>query len=115
DGRAAVSARIDVAPEMIRWARERAGLSVSELEQRFKRLELWESGEMSPTVIQLHDFAAATHTPVGYLFLEEPPAETLPVTDFRRLPGVAPETPSPDLLDVLYLCQRRQNWYRDFA
>lgn len=110
-----MSARIDVAPEMIRWARERAGLSVSELEQRFKRLELWESGEMSPTVIQLHDFAAATHTPVGYLFLEEPPAETLPVTDFRRLPDVAPETPSPDLLDVLYLCQRRQDWYRDFA
>lgn len=100
---------------MISWARERAGLTVEDLERRFSRLHQWESGDVNPTVKQLQDFARATRTPVGYLFLEEPPVESLPVTDFRRLPGAEERTPSPDLLDVLYLCQQRQDWYRDFA
>ena len=38
--------------------------------------------------------------PIGYLFLSKPPVEQIPI---------------PDLLDVIYLCQRRQAWYRDFA
>ncbi len=100
---------------MISWARERAGLTVEDLEHRFARLQQWESGDVNPTIKQLQDFARATRTPVGYLFLEEPPVESLPVTDFRRLPDVEVRTPSPDLLDVLYLCQQRQDWYRDFA
>lgn len=100
---------------MISWARERAGLTVEDLERRFSRIQQWETGDVSPTVKQLQDFARATRTPVGYLFLEEPPVESLPVTDFRRLPDVEEQTPSPDLLDVLYLCQQRQDWYRDFA
>src|SRR5690554_2587599 len=100
---------------MISWARERAGLTVGDLERRFSRIQQWETGDASPTVKQLQDFARATRTPVGYLFLEEPPVESLPVTDFRRLPDVEEQTPSPDLLDVLYLCQQRQDWYRDFA
>ncbi|MEX2424336.1 MAG: helix-turn-helix transcriptional regulator, partial [Acidimicrobiia bacterium] len=71
---------------MITWARERAGLGVEELQRRFQRLPDWESGEIHPTMRQLEDYAKATHTPVGYLFLAEPPEEPLPVADFRRLP-----------------------------
>ena len=100
---------------MISWARQRAGLTLEALESRFERLQMWESGAVKPTIKQLNDFARATHTPVGYLFLQEPPVETLPVTDFRRIPAAEDRTPSPDLLDVLYLCQQRQGWYRDFA
>jgi Zn-dependent peptidase ImmA (M78 family) len=100
---------------MITWARERAGLTVEDLQHRFKRLPEWESGDINPTLKQVQDYATATHTPVGYLFLPEPPAEPLPVADFRRLPAGQTTQPSPDLLDVLYLCQQRQEWYRDFA
>lgn len=112
---AIMSARLEVAPRMISWARERAGLTVDDLAGRFKRLQQWEMGAVKPTIRQLQDFARATHTPVGYLFLGEPPVETLPVTDFRRMPDAKHRTPSPDLLDMLYLCQQRQEWYRDFA
>lgn len=56
-----------------------------------------------------------THAPVGYLLLDEPPDERLPIPDFRTVRGREIEEPSPDLLDVIHLCQQRQEWYRGFA
>jgi Zn-dependent peptidase ImmA (M78 family) len=60
-------------------------------------------------------FAKATYAPVGYLFLAEPPVESLPIPDFRTLASPRVNQPSPDLLDTVYICQQRQEWYRDFA
>ncbi|HEX4961195.1 MAG TPA: ImmA/IrrE family metallo-endopeptidase [Thermoanaerobaculia bacterium] len=100
---------------MLRWARERAGRSLASLRERIPKLELWESGEENPTLKQLEGFAKATHTPVGYLFLPEPPVERVPIPDFRTVGNEHLERPSPDLLDTVYLCQQRQEWYRDFA
>ena len=107
--------RVAVRPEMFRWARERAGLGPGALAGRFPSLDAWERGEMQPTLKQLESFAQATHTPVGYLFLPEPPVEKVPIPDFRTMGSERLERPSADLLDTLYLCQQRQEWYRGFA
>jgi Zn-dependent peptidase ImmA (M78 family) len=107
--------RVPVKPEMLRWARERAGWSAASLRERIPRLELWERGEESPTLKQLESFAKTTHTPIGYLFLQEPPIERVPIPDFRTIGNERLERPSPDLLDTIYACQQRQDWYRDFA
>ena len=106
--------RVEVKPELLRWARERADLSVDALAGRFPRLESWERGQVRPTLKQLERFAKATFTPVGYLFLEDPPIEQVPIPDFRTVANLRLEHPSPDLLDTLYLCQQRQDWYRDY-
>jgi len=106
--------KADVRPEMIRWARERAGLDAESLRGRFPRLEAWEAGEAAPTLKQLDGFARAVWVPVGYLFLPEPPAEDVPIPDFRSGPRRT-DRPSPNLLDTLYLCQARQAWYQDYA
>jgi transcriptional regulator with XRE-family HTH domain len=45
--------RIAVKPDMIQWARERAGLTVQALASRFPKLEAWERGEARPTLKQL--------------------------------------------------------------
>lgn len=107
--------RIAVSKELLRWARERAGLTQDELIRKFKRLPEWETGETQPTLKQVEDFARAVHVPVGYLFLAKPPEEAVPIPDFRTFPGEDVKRPSPNLLDTIYACQERQSWYRDFV
>jgi Zn-dependent peptidase ImmA (M78 family)/transcriptional regulator with XRE-family HTH domain len=107
--------RVEVKPELLRWARERAGLSLDALLGRFPRLDAWERGEVHPTLKQLEELASVTHTPVGYLFLPEPPVELVPIPDFRTVGNQRLGQPSPDLLETIYICQQRQDWYRDFA
>ena len=65
--------RVDVKPELLRWACARAGLATSELIDRFPHLEEWKSGESQPTLKQLEKFANATHAPIGCFFLAAPP------------------------------------------
>ena len=100
---------------VLRWAAERARLSDTALERSFRKWALWLSGDAQPTLKQLEDFARLTRTPIGYFFLPEPPVLQLPVPDFRTRRDEAPAEPSTALLDTLYLCQQRQDWYRDYA
>lgn len=107
--------RVEVKPEMLRWACERSGFDLAELADRIPQLPSWDRGETRPTLKQLERFAKATRTPVGFLFLQEPPIERIPIPDLRTVGGGRIERPSPDLLDTVYICQQRQEWYRDFA
>lgn len=107
--------RVEIKPELLRWARERSGLDFAALAHRFPQLVTWERRESSPTLKQLESFAKATHTPVGYLFLQGPPVERVPIPDFRTVGNERIGHPSPDLLDTVYICRQRQEWYRDFA
>ena len=100
---------------VLRWAAQRARLHDDDLAARFSKWPLWLSGGAQPTLKQLEDFARLTHTPFGYFFLPQPPALTLPVPDFRTLRDEVLAEPSSDMLDTLYLCQQRQDWYRDHA
>lgn len=107
--------RVDVKPDLLRWARERAGFDIAALAKRFPRLPDWESGEARPTLRQLEDFAKATHAPIGFLFLPAPPIERVPIPDFRTVGNRHIDRLSPDLLDTVYICQQRQEWYHEFA
>ncbi|MBO9670234.1 MAG: ImmA/IrrE family metallo-endopeptidase [Sphingobium sp.] len=104
-----------ILPDLLIWARERAGKTLEDLENRFPRLALWEAGEDHPTIKQVQSFASAVHVPVGYLFLPQPPHEQLPIPDFRTMDGRAVRRPSPNLLDMVYSCQERQGWFKEYA
>ena len=106
--------RAPVNPELLRWARERAGVAQADLTANFRKLPEWEKGLTKPTLKQTEALARALHVPVGYLFLAEPPDEAIPMADFRTFAGQAFRRPSPNLLDMLYACQQRQSWYRDY-
>ena len=109
--------RVDVKPDLILWACERAGKSIDLLAQKqsFRKLPAWISGKERPTIKQLEHFAKITHTPFGYFFLPQPPKESVPIPDFRTIGNEYIGYPSPDLLDTMYICQQRQEWYQDFA
>lgn len=107
--------RVTVKPELLEWACQRAGVGPDALADRFPKLTAWLAAQAQPTLRQLEDFARATHTPFGYFFLPEPPDEPVPIPDFRTMRGQLPRRPSPDLLDTIYICQQRQEWYREYA
>ncbi len=106
--------RVSVKPELLRWARERATRSIATLGKAFPRIEAWESGEAQPTLKQLERLAKTLHVPLGFLFLDSPPEEPLPIPDFRTMPHIEFSGSSPELLDTIYLCQQRQEWYRNY-
>ncbi len=112
-----LSQRVNIKPEMIKWARKRARFTQEELAQKstFKKLPEWEEGKIKPTLKQVEHFSRKVHVPIGHLFGSKPPQEELPITDFRTLPGNKYEHPSLELLDTIRACLLRQNWYREFA
>ena len=105
---------IDVKPKLLRWAIKRSGKSPQALYKKFPKLTLWIKQESKPTLKQLESFAQAVYVPIGWLFLDKAPVEKIPVPDFRRtFDSDRKSNLSPELMDTLYLCQRRQNWYRE--
>ena len=70
--------RTKINPDLIRWAIKRSGTELTGLKTRFPKIEQWIEGESFPTANQLEGFAKATLTPYGYLFLPQPPDESLP-------------------------------------
>ena len=107
--------RVPINPKLLQWAIKRAGERSTYLYEKFPHLDDWERGEAQPTLKQLESFASAAYVPIGYLFLPDPPDEKLPIPDFRTVRSRGVQRPSPDLLDMIYLCQRRQAWYQDYA
>jgi Zn-dependent peptidase ImmA (M78 family) len=107
--------RVAIQPQLLRWACERAGVDRADVEQKFPQFQAWETGAAQPTLKQLESFARATYTPIGYLFLPEPPVEKIPIPDFRTPSNERIGHPSPDLLDTIYVCQQRQEWFRNYA
>ena len=105
--------RVAASPEVIRWARERAGLSVADLQGPFPKLAEWEAETARPTMKQLEQFARTTRAPFGFFFLPEPPEMPLPFADFRKLEHRRPQGPSPELLDTTHIMLRRQAWLRE--
>lgn len=114
-----------VSPQMLRWARERAGISLdvlaSRLNVKIDKLANWEAGRTRPTFKQAEKIAQKLYIPFGFLFLDDPPAETLPLPDLRRLPdlrhldaGGNQSQTSQDFRDLIGDVLFQQDWYREY-
>ncbi len=106
-----------VTPTILRWARERARTSQGELAKKLntnpERIALWESGQTRPTFRQAQNIASKLRIPFGYLYLPAPPAERIPLQDFRTVRDVEMSSPSGEFLDLLYDVIAKQSWYRE--
>lgn len=107
--------RVSIKPSLYEWALQRSRLEPDDLASKFPKLQEWMAGTSEPTYKQAERFALVTGTILGQLFLPEPPDEAIPIADFRTVGDDTVSRPSGDLLDTIYLCQQRQDWYRDYA
>src|SRR6185312_6894900 len=86
---------LPVTPALITWARSRAGVSLADASQTFRKIESWEQGLSSPTYPQLEQLADTFKVPIAVFFFPEPPAvpnigetfRTLPDAEFEQIPG----------------------------
>jgi Zn-dependent peptidase ImmA (M78 family)/transcriptional regulator with XRE-family HTH domain len=107
-----------ISPSVLRWARERSQIDPDLLASMAKvnvgKLLLWEQGKTKPTFNQAQHLAKILHIPFGFLFLPNPPEETLPIPDLRSIGNHGTRQLSPDLHDLLLDILRKQDWYRDY-
>ena len=104
-------------PDVLKWARERAGLSASSLALKLKtkpeRVVAWETtGRLK--FKEAEKLAQKTYTPFGCLYLSAPPIEKLPISDFRTVNDSEVFNPSPDLIETVDLAILRRDWFREY-
>jgi Zn-dependent peptidase ImmA (M78 family) len=102
---------VDVRTELLEWAVNRSGRAIDEFSPLVKS---WLSGDRKPTHSQLEGFAKKAMVPLGYLFLDDPPNESLPLPDFRTRKDKGIRTPTPNLIETIFEMQRRQEWMREY-
>jgi Zn-dependent peptidase ImmA (M78 family) len=62
-----------VTPEVVTWARERAGFSIDAAAADFRKIAEWEAGEALPSYPQLEKMAEKFKVPVAVFFFPAPP------------------------------------------
>jgi Zn-dependent peptidase ImmA (M78 family) len=105
--------RIAIKAEQIIWAITRAGYDVQEFLRKSPRVEAWLEQEKKPTVRQLEAFSRQVHVPFGYLLLDQPPEESLPIPFFRSQKPASTDI-SLHVADTVRMLKRRQDWLVDY-
>jgi Zn-dependent peptidase ImmA (M78 family) len=107
--------RLSIQKHVVDWAVARARADWDVVIARNAWVAADDGDVVHPTLRQLEKFANDMRVPVGFLFLPNPPQEKLPIPDFRTMVDAADRSPSPDLLDTVFLSQDRQEWFRGYA
>ena len=107
-------------PNNLKSARERAGLTASEVAQKLHQAETkileWEQGIKPITFTQAQEFAKAVYIPFGYLYLDNmPEQEDLTLTDFRTIGDhIHSKQPSLALRQIIDIVKFRVEWMHDY-
>ena len=105
--------KLNIQPDIINWAITRAGYQHREFFEEFPRAQGWIEEDKNPTLPQLRDFAKKANVPFGYLFLQQPPVEEIPIPFFRTLTGETGDI-GINLRDTILTLQQRQDWMREY-
>lgn len=107
-----------ITPKMIEWAIDRVDEDYVELARKLnvkpEKINDWKNGYAFPTFRQAQELAKKLKIPFGYLYLDTPQKEDLPLPDLRTVPLTVSLRPSADFIDVLYDSLRKQQWYREY-
>ena len=106
--------RIDIPPDLIVRAIERAGYVVEEFVASYKPAAKWLIGDRQPTVRQLQDFSKKVRVPFGYLLLKKLPEDHLPIPFFRTATNSTTRNVHPAVHDMVRLLLERQDWLANY-
>jgi Zn-dependent peptidase ImmA (M78 family)/transcriptional regulator with XRE-family HTH domain len=106
-----------ISAPVVKWARERAGLSQEELATQLNNVKAsqvhaWELGTSLPTFSQAERLAEKLRIPFAILFMEKPPEIGLPIPDLRTVTHKK-RKPTLEFFDVVSDALLRQRWYRE--
>lgn len=107
--------KVAINREVLQWALDRSNQTAEGLAHSLPEIGQWLEGVSQPTLRQLEKLARVTLTPFGFLLLDKPPEERLPIPHYRTLADNAVDRPSPDLLETIRSMQRRQAWMREYV
>lgn len=98
---------------IINWAITRAGNNLEEFYMDNPLVLTWINGEKNPTIKQLEKFTHKVHVPFGYMFMNAPPNEEMPIPFFRT--GEAPRNKvSLNVYHTIQIIKDRQNWLTSY-
>ena len=108
-----------ISAPIVKWARERAGLSQDELAAQLhnvkpNQIDAWERGQSYPTFVQAEKLAEQVRLPFAILFMQNPPEIKLPIPDLRTVTSKTKQKPSLEFFDVVSDALLRQRWYREY-
>jgi Zn-dependent peptidase ImmA (M78 family) len=103
--------KVEIKKDIILWTLSRAGYKEEDADLVSSQIKLWLSGQKQPTIKQLVDFSRRVNLPFGYLFLDKPLEEKIPIPYFRTEGG---GEMTLNMLDAIKLLQNRQEWLRTY-
>lgn len=103
---------VEVNKQILNWAINRAGFETSEFLDNNPLVKQWLYADKLPTIKQLEDFSRKVYIPFGYLLLDTPPVEQLPIPYFRTNSSLSKV--HINVYDSVLILQQRQEWLSDY-
>lgn len=106
------TARVNINPETIAFARERAGYPIDRIAEKMRvkeeQWQQWEKGEKKPTTNQLITLAKYLDRTPGFFYLEDLPDEKEPLSEFRTINNRLLLDASPKLIKAIREAKRNR-------
>jgi len=106
------TARVNINPETISFARERAGYPTGRIAEKMRVKEdqwlQWEQGEKKPTTNQLITLAKYLDRTPAFFYLEDLPEEEQPLSEFRTINNQLLLEASPKLIKAIREAKRNR-------
>lgn len=105
------SNRLKVSGTILEWAVRRAGKTIEAYCAENQDFKEWLDGSKFPTFRQAEDFARKLRIPFGYMFLDTPPQESMPIPFFRRQNS---DLTDVNVRDLVLEVTDRQAWLSNY-
>lgn len=106
--------RIHIQPEVLKWAISASQINKENLISQFNKIDSWITGDEDPTINQAIQLSNKLRVPFGYLLLESPPIEEIPIVEFRTIESKEINNPSRELIDTIKDMENKQNWMQEY-